>query len=72
MDNLTIDNFIDWLEENEVDYLATRDNDIVFNNFKDMRIDHIDGDQVRIYIDKRNRHEVFELDSTDFSDIRIF
>ena len=72
MGDLTIDNFIDWLEENEVDYLATRDNDIVFNNFKDMRIDYIDGDQVRIYIDKHNRHEVFELDSTDFLDIRIF
>lgn len=72
MEDLTIDNFIDWLEENEVDYLATRDNDIVFNNFKDMRIDYIDGDQVRIYIDKRNRHEVFELDSTEFLDIRIF
>lgn len=72
MRDLTIDNFIDWLEENEVDYLATRDNDIVFNNFKDMRIDHIDGDQVRIYIDKHNRHEVFELDSTEFLDIRIF
>ncbi len=72
MDDLTIDIFIDWLEENEVDYLATRDNDIVFNNFENMRIEHIDGDQVRIYLNKDYRHKIFELDSTDFSDIRIF
>lgn len=72
MDNLTIDNFIDWLEENEVDYLATRDNDIVFNDFKDIRIDYNDEDQVLIYIKNHHRHKIFELDSTDFSDIRIF
>ena len=61
----------EWLNENEVEYLATENNDIILN-FKDMRIDHIDGDQVRIYIDKHNRHEVFELDSTEFVEIKIF
>lgn len=65
------DLMVEWLDENEVDYLATEDNDIILN-FKDMRIDYIDGDQVRIYIDKHNRHEVFELDSTEFVEIKIF
>ena len=65
------DLMVEWLDENEVNYLTTKDNDIILN-FKDMRIDYLDGDQVRIYIDKRNRQEVFELDNTEFVEIKIF
>lgn len=71
MHKIAFDLMVEWLDENEVDYLATEDNDIILN-FKDMRIEHIDGDQVRIYLDKDKRYKIFELDSTEFVEIKIF
>lgn len=67
----TFSDFKEWLDEEGVEYLATPDNDIILN-FKDMRVEHIDGDEVRVYLDKDKRYKIFELDSTDFLEIKIF
>ena len=60
MRKLTFDLFTEWLEKEEVEYLATPDKDIIVN-FEDMRVEHMYGDEVRIYLNKYDSYKVFEL-----------
>ena len=72
MREVTFNDFKQWLEKEEIKYFATPHNDIILN-FEDMRIEHIDGNEVRIYLDKDNRYKIFELAiDYDCTDIKIF
>lgn len=72
MREVAFNDFKEWLEEREVEYLTTPYNDIILN-FEDMRVEHIDGDEVRIYLNKDNRYRIFELAiGYDCTEIKIF
>jgi len=72
MFNRTFSDFKEWLDEEEVEYFTTPDNDIILN-FKDMRIDQIYDDEVCIYLNKNNRYKVFEITiGYDCTDVKIF